>query len=755
MAQNTEATPISAFADAPIQSSVRDRLNRAGFARNLAKTLSGWGGEHSLVVALTAPWGHGKTSIKNMVVEAIRDQPSDRQPMVVQFNPWRWAGTDQMAPKFYSEIHKAIGAAELSKTSRGAADAWRRWADRLQNTAEAGDWISKNTSQIVAAFALLSGFTVAQLEKLANALVSIVAVTVLLVFVPSLLRGLSAFLASRAAKLLRAVPTIEEERDHLRGLMQSLPKPIIVIIDDIDRLSDGEVQFVFQSVKANCDFPNLIFLLLYSRKRVEVALSPIAGNAGAEYLEKIVQVSIAVPRVERFRIEQIALDEIEKILRKIPNLSFDSRRWQNLFIGALRKYFKSLRDVYRLIGAIELSVYMFAQGRNFELNAIDFIALEVLKQFEPNVYDRLSANRDFLVGDANGTRNEERQKVAEALIKTDEVRQDQVSEIVEDLFPTISSALGGVSYGSDFYGQWNKELRVCSRQYFERYFSMSIPTFDLSTSEFESFFGGLGDYDLSMDRLRAYSAQKVVGVLFSRLDDRKKDIPIEYAPQVLRLLFNIGDDLETGFLAPFMNAWRITYWYLRKERHVATREDLFKEALSKATGLSVASAILRQEDEARSEAKSDGELLFSDSGLQDLRVLWLARLREVAADRASDLITNPKLGRLLHFWSLWGAEEEVRSWISMATVSERGLISLISALASEVSEQGIDEAVSHRKFEYRLSDVAKFGDVDVWYSRLREIDLSSYDEREQKCVAAFLRAIDVRDGRRSDYEMDG
>jgi hypothetical protein len=63
--------------------------------------------------------------------------------------------------------------------------------------------------------------------------------------------------------------------------------PILVVIDDIDRLTKDEIRLVFRLVKANGDFPNLIFLLLFQRETAELALNDISGDNGRLFLEKI------------------------------------------------------------------------------------------------------------------------------------------------------------------------------------------------------------------------------------------------------------------------------------------------------------------------------------------------------------------------------------------------------------------------------------------------------------------------------------
>ena len=49
-------------------------------------------------------------------------------------------------------------------------------------------------------------------------------------------------------------------------------KPIIVVLDDIDRLSVSEIRDIFKLVRLTASFPNLIYVVVCDRFRVEQAL---------------------------------------------------------------------------------------------------------------------------------------------------------------------------------------------------------------------------------------------------------------------------------------------------------------------------------------------------------------------------------------------------------------------------------------------------------------------------------------------------
>src|SRR5699024_5660769 len=99
-----------------------------------------------------------------------------------------------------------------------------------------------------------------------------------------------------AEKGLRLYTDIRQEDTSVNGLRQKitdalmeLENPIVVVIDDIDRLGSLEIRQIFQLVRLTASFPNVIYLLAFDRNRVEHALSDDAVS-GRAYLEKIVQI---------------------------------------------------------------------------------------------------------------------------------------------------------------------------------------------------------------------------------------------------------------------------------------------------------------------------------------------------------------------------------------------------------------------------------------------------------------------------------
>jgi predicted KAP-like P-loop ATPase len=133
-------TKHSYSSDRPIISKRQDVLGRAKFAEQLASDLQTWDGNDSLVVALYGAWGSGKTSVKNMVLEANRRKRVTQLP-VIEFNPWQLSGTGNIPSAFFRELGIALREEwpdnEVEKGTKKAARSFEnsfREARRIQGS---------------------------------------------------------------------------------------------------------------------------------------------------------------------------------------------------------------------------------------------------------------------------------------------------------------------------------------------------------------------------------------------------------------------------------------------------------------------------------------------------------------------------------------------------------------------------------------------------------------------------------------------
>ena len=97
-----------------------------------------------------------------------------------------------------------------------------------------------------------------------------------------------------AKTLPRRKEGVSGRRNKVKNALSALDKPLVVVVDDIDRLTTPEIRNIFKLVRLTANFPNVIYITAFDRERVEKALTE-QGIPGREYLEKILQLGIDLP----------------------------------------------------------------------------------------------------------------------------------------------------------------------------------------------------------------------------------------------------------------------------------------------------------------------------------------------------------------------------------------------------------------------------------------------------------------------------
>ncbi|WP_338141465.1 P-loop NTPase fold protein [Leptospira interrogans] len=153
---------------------------------------------------------------------------------------------------------------------------------------------------------------------------------------------------------------------------------LLIIVDNLDRLTGEEIRKMFAVIRANSDFPNVIFLLAFDRAAIEKSLEGENGISSREFLEKIVQVSFEIPTLRR-----ILLTEIESLISnypKIKNRFFgeNNANWANVYYSGFEELFTSLRNIRRYMNNFRFNFTHLLNEDILEVNPIDLIALEAI-----------------------------------------------------------------------------------------------------------------------------------------------------------------------------------------------------------------------------------------------------------------------------------------------------------------------------------------------------------------------------------------
>jgi hypothetical protein len=581
--------------DNPIRRSYEDSLGRADVAASFARHILSLDAAEGLVVGVLGPWGSGKTSFINLA----RSELEEAGATILDFNPWMFSGAEQLVDSFFVELAAQLkmrpGLAEIGESigEYGESFSGLSWLPLV------GPWIDRGrgAAKIVSA--------VLQRRK----------------------EGVG----SRRAKLERA--------------LTPLRNAIVVVLDDIDRLSSQEVRDVFKLVRLTASFPNVIYVLAFDRVRVEMALGT-EGITGRDYLEKILQVAVDLPAVSGPFLQRELLAGIDDGIAGIDNPGpFDEQAWPDVFVEIVRPLVRNMRDVRRYSTSIRGTV----TALKGQIALVDVLALEAVRVFLPDVFARLHGAVEALTTTSGALYGEDRQQphlkaAVQALVELGGTRTEVVRALIQRLFPAAERHLGGSHFGSDFERRWLRERRIAHgdflRLYLERIVGDSLQAQDHAARAW-SVMADRQAFDRYLRSLQAEQLEDVISALETFEDQFAPEHVVSGSVVLLNLLASIPERRRGMFeFETRMVVGRVTYRLLRSLREPSAIESAAREILPQLKSLSAKLEVLSD----IGYRENVGHKLVSEQAAADLEREWR---EEVRATSGPELARETDLLRVL------------------------------------------------------------------------------------------------------------
>lgn len=735
--QPSPNSPESFHPDRAINSATEDTLGRAKLAQSLGDRLAGWRGDSSLVVALFGDWGTGKSSLKNMALEHIRERHNGKA-QIVEFSPWQIHGLEQLTESFFREIGPKLDTKSQSGDGAKRKQSWERY------TTYVGGGLSIAKAMRFALPMLGVPLTEPILGKLQEALEAAKDLTQ---------HG------AEAAGATAGTESLAELKEKLRSDLQALPHSILVVIDDLDRLTADEVCHVLRLVKANADLPNFCFLVLCERTNVEKALGSISNGRGDAFLEKIVQVAIEVPAPPIQKIHQRFGHGINRILAEvgISDEDFDSVRWANMWVPGISKYFTNLRRVDRFLNAFSISESALRGHGAYEVSPVDVIAVECLRLFEPEVLAAIRKNKSPLIT------HQEEGEAKELASALDEIlaaakNRAAVREILEELFPNTHHVWRNTSYSSGSYLSWKKQRRLCDEDFFDRYFLLDVPEGQVSESEIAGILRARHDRDALCAIFTDLIQRELIVPALTRLEANDElDDPSKAKPYLLALC-DVSDSLPI-FDSRSMFGERSARAFVRyalnrvlgKMSRVDQKVNLVCQLITESRSLSMPAELLSR----LLQKKEEEDSLFPvapDAVKEELKQHFAARITDVV--KAGQLLDHPAVDALLYRWNECDAESASK-WVSTQLADTEASLVILDKLTGTVTSQGVGSYHSRKHRVIRRDALERFAPFDCWIKMVDRLgDPSSLTPGQQEVVRAFRSAQRRREKGIADDHWD-
>ena len=302
------------------------------YAETLVKKLKNTDlSKESFAVGITGEWGSGKSTFLNTMKEKIKEA---KFAEIVEFNPWLCNSPEQVTQDFFATLIN-----ELSPKHSTLSRDINKYAKLL--------------------------------NKIAKPSLSIFGIDL---------------------DLTPGDDSLDELKENISKKLANLPKKVVILIDDTDRLEGNEVFEILRLIRNTADFKNVIYIATYDKEYVTDVLKDNKIEDPSAYLEKIFQTEVHLLKTESFELWDTLMKEIEEQLSfKDSFLIIVLKSYINQYKDFIITIFTNYRQVKRF--ARQFAVYLDYLNKSELINEyslIDLFWIELLQVYDKRVYNILA-----------------------------------------------------------------------------------------------------------------------------------------------------------------------------------------------------------------------------------------------------------------------------------------------------------------------------------------------------------------------------
>ena len=395
--------------------------NQKEYAKTLVKKLKNTDlSKESFAVGITGEWGSGKSTFLNTMKKEIKKEDFAE---IVEFNPWLCNSPEQVTQDFFATLIN-----ELSPKHSTLSRDINKYAKLL--------------------------------NKMAKASLSIFGIDL---------------------DLTPGDDSLDELKENISKKLAKLPKKVVILIDDTDRLEGNEIFEILRLIRNTADFRNVIYIATYDKEYVTDVLKVNKINDPDNYLEKIFQVEVHLLKVEDSELWDTLMEEIkEQLSFKDSILITVLKSYINQYKDFIITIFTNYRQVKRF--ARQFAVYLDYLNKSELINEyspIDLFWIELLQVYDKRVYNIL-AKAPFKLLEMNGLKLTTNRKIKKGEDETKEKSKwKEYTEIILNIIFEEEYSHQYTLISVDDIG--SKRLRL-SDNYF-KYFALRVPPNKISFEE--------------------------------------------------------------------------------------------------------------------------------------------------------------------------------------------------------------------------------------------------------------------------------
>ena len=465
--------------------------------------------EESYAIGIVGDWGSGKTTFTNYIVEELNGKF-----LIIRFYPWDCTSSADIMRSFFNLLND-----ELS-------------------------YYNKDFHNLINLY----------LKELL-----------------SLVGKYEGFISPLVGKD-KGITNLQKLKENIENCLLQLERPVLIIIDDIDRLEGSELFETVRIIRNSANFKNVFYIASYDKDYVTTQFA-LKGIHAQSYLEKIFPIEIYLPHCEAYSV----IESLRSALRQmaptaVANSLIDKLSEQdNKCICHILSTFRRAKNFANSY-SIDLN-YLINNNQISEIDKQDLLFIELIKFSDAKIYDSLRKNPDkylYIIFD------KDRLTIEYHLRKGifGEKIKDGESEFVKFRGDTINNKDVEYLLKSLFAENRREKYRISLANYFSHYFTLYPSERSVSETEFRS----LVESNNSRQRQvihdwcnkRARRSSTSICCNFVTREPRKLSRDEHYTYFRLLTLWLIEEPLELEYLSSVLLAYMTFITKREDDRYFAT-----------------------------------------------------------------------------------------------------------------------------------------------------------------------------------------
>lgn len=637
------------LSDSPLTDPKHDAFSRWNFAQEVAKLIVNYPNESSIAIGIYGAWGEGKTTVINYIEKALKDSSNS---ICIRFNPWLFRDEALLLKSFFHTL-----ARQLEQSFATPQEELGKLLEKYGN--------------ILSYLALKPGGTDSRLSVDEGA---------------------------KETEVYFSSVELDRIRSRIEDFLLSQSRRIVVLIDDLDRIKDNDIQSVFKIVKLSANFTNTAYVLAFDENMVATVLEEKYGygdrETGRSFIEKITQVSLPLPKADTLALRELCITGVYEAIQQadIQLTTGQLKRFVENFITGLEIRLQTPRRAKRYINALIFALTLLKN----EVNTVDLMLIEGIRVFYPKLYYVIREYPEIFVGfdfetsnllELSRSNEEVRQRslkiLNEGLEELTADEREAANNLVKSLFPRLRrrvfseiDSMSDAEENQDW--KWEQEQRIASKQYFNRFFSYTVTKGETSDLELESFLkqseqNSIPDIASELKRILSKgNADKLV----IKLIEQVNRLSPETSRKLALALSQVGTSFSkaktllstTDFSSMFTASAQAARLVKSLIENLYQREEQFalaREIAQNGKPLSFAFECFNWMRRSDEQGNGDAQKIhFSPEEEREIGQILATRTRDYSEKQQIFNLSPEEIRLFLSIWADWGSQEETERYIA-------------------------------------------------------------------------------------------